>query len=80
MASAESYITNDDSPFLIEHVIKDQLVLTQQTVMFYEKLVKVLGKEKVTLHLLEKVQNSGKEFEKPENLQTVFSFFDKTLK
>ena len=80
MANPESYITSDDPPFLIEHGTKDQLVPTQQSVMFYEKLVKVLGKEKVTLHLLEGVQHGGKEFETPENLQMVFSFLDKTLK
>ena len=80
MANPESYITSDDPPFLIEHGTKDQFVPTQQSVMFYEKLVKILGKEKVTLHLLEGVQHGGKEFETPENLQMVFSFLDKTLK
>ena len=47
MANPESYITSDDPPFLIEHGTKDQIVPTQQSVMFYEKLEKVLGKEKV---------------------------------
>ncbi len=80
MANPESYITSDDPPFLIEHGTKDPIVPTQQSVLFYEKLVKVLGKEKVTLHLLEGVQHGGKEFETPENLQIVFSFLDKILK
>lgn len=39
MANPESYITSDDPPFLIEHGTKDQIVPTQQSVMFYEKLV-----------------------------------------
>ena len=80
MANPESYITSDDPPFLIEHGTKDQLVPTQQSVMFYEKLEKVLGKENVILHLLEGAQHGGKEFETPENLQIVFSFLDKILK
>ena len=80
MANPESYITSDDPPFLIEHGTKDQIVPTQQSVMFYEKLEKVLGKEKVILHLLEGAQHGGKEFETPENLQIVFSFLDKILK
>lgn len=80
MANPESYITSDDPPFLIQHGTKDPIVPTQQSVLFYEKLVKVLGKEKVTLHLLEGVQHGGKEFETPENLQIVFSFLDKILK
>ena len=80
MANPESYITSDDPAFLIQHGTKDPIVPTQQSVLFYEKLVKVLGKEKVTLHLLEGVQHGGKEFETPENLQIVFSFLDKILK
>jgi acetyl esterase/lipase len=80
MANPESYITSDDPPFLIQHGTKDPIVPTQQSVLFYEKLVKVLGKEKVTLYLLEGVQHGGKEFETPENLQIVFSFLDKILK
>ena len=44
MPNPESYITRDDPPFLIEHGTKDQMVPTQQSVMFYEKLEKVLGK------------------------------------
>jgi len=80
MANPESYITSDDPLFLIQHGTKDPIVPTQQSVLFYEKLVKVLGKEKVTLHLLEGVQHGGKEFETPENLQIVFSFLGKILK
>jgi acetyl esterase/lipase len=80
MANPESYITSDDPPFLIQHGTKDPIVPTQQSVLFYEKLVKVLGKEKVTLYLLEGVPHGGKEFETPENLQIVFSFLDKILK
>jgi hypothetical protein len=40
----------------------------------------VLGKQKVTLHLLEGAQHGGEEFETPENLQIVFAFLDKILK
>ncbi len=79
-ANPETYITKDDPPFLIEHGTKDQIVPTQQSVMFYEKLEKVLGKEKAILHLLKGAQHGGKEFETTENLQIVFSFLDKILK
>lgn len=80
MANPESYITSDDPPFLIEHGTKDQIVPTQQSVIFFGKLEKVLGKEKVKLHLLEGVKHGGKQFETPENLEIVFSFLDKILK
>ena len=80
MANPETYITSDDPPFLIEHGTKDPIVPTQQSVIFFSKLEKVLGKQKVTLHLLEGAKHGGKEFETPENLQIVFSFLDKILK
>ena len=64
----------------IENGNKGQIVATQHAVMLYEKLEKILGKEKVILHVLEGVQHGGKEIETPENLQIVFSFLDKILK
>lgn len=80
MANPETYITKDDPPFFIEHGTKDQIVPTQQSVLFYEKLQKVLGKEKVTLHLLDGAKHGGEAFETPANLDLVFSFLDKRLK
>ena len=80
MANPETYITKDDPPFFIEHGTKDQIVPTQQSVMLYNTLKKVLGKKKVTLHLLEGAKHGGKEFETSENLERVFSFLDKVLK
>ena len=80
MANPETYITKDDPPFFIEHGTKDQLEPTQQSVLFSEKLKKVLGNKKVTLHLLEGAKHGGKEFETSENLERVFSFLDKVLK
>ena len=79
-ANPETYISKDDPAFFIEHGTKDQLVPTQQSVMFYNKLKKVLGKEKVNLHLLEGAKHGGMEFETPENLERVFNFLDQILK
>jgi len=80
LANPETYITKDDPPFLIEHGTKDQLVPTQQSVNFAAKLEKVVGKEKVTLHLLEGARHGGPQFETAENLSLVFAFLDKYLK
>jgi acetyl esterase/lipase len=80
MANPETYISKDDPPFLIEHGTKDQLVPTQQSVNFAAKLTPVLGKEKVTIRLLEDTRHGGPQFETKENLELVFRFLDALLK
>jgi len=80
LANPETYITKDDPPFLIEHGTKDQLVPTQQSINFAAKLTAVLGKEKVTIHLLEDARHGGPQFETKENLELVFKFLDSVLK
>ena len=80
LANPESYISKDDPPFFIEHGTKDQLVPTQQSVNFAAKLTPVLGKEKVTIHLLEGARHGGSQFETKENLELVFRFLDAVLK
>ena len=80
LANPETYISKDDPPFLIEHGAKDQLVPTQQSVNFAAKLTPVLGKEKVTIHLLEDTRHGGAPFETKENLTLVFHFLDTVLK
>ena len=80
LANPETYISKDDPPFLIEHGTKDQLVPTQQSVNFAAKLIPVLGKEKVTIHLLEDARHGGPQFETKENLELVFQFLNAVLK
>ena len=80
LANPETYISKDDPPFLIEHGAKDQLVPTQQSVNFAAKLTPVLGKDKVTIHLLEDAKHGGPQFETKENLELVFRFLDAVLK
>ena len=80
MANPESYITSDDPPFLIQHGTKDPIVPTQQSINFAKKLETVLGKEKVTLVLLEGSKHGGPAFQTPENLKLVVAFLDAFLK
>ena len=80
LANPETYITKDDPPFLIEHGTEDQLVPTQQSINFAAKLTPVLGKEKVTIHLLKNARHGGPQFETKENLELVFRFLDAVLK
>jgi acetyl esterase/lipase len=78
-ANPETYISVDDPPFLIQHGTKDGTVPTQQSEEFYDKLVKVLGKDKVTLNLLQEAGHGGPQFEDPKNLDLVFKFLDREL-
>lgn len=80
LANPETYITKDDPPFLIEHGTKDQLVPTQQSVLFAEKLEHVLGKDKVNLVLLQEARHGGPQYKAAENLEVVFTFLDSNLK
>ena len=80
LANPETYISKDDPPFLIEHGTKDQLVPTQQSVNFAAKLTPVLGKEKVTIHLLKDARHGGPQFKTKENLELVFQFLNAVLK
>lgn len=79
LANPESYITKGNPPFLIMHGTKDQLVPTQQSVLFAEKLKKVLGKNKVTLYLLQGAHHGGPEFDDPAIIKMVFDFLNRWL-
>ena len=80
LANPETYITKDDPPFFIEHGSKDNTVPVQQSENFYEKLVAVLGEQKVTLIVLEGAGHGGPQFETKGNLEKVFVFLDRILK
>lgn len=78
-ANPETYISQDDPPFLIQHGTKDPIVPTQQSEEFYAKLRKVLGKDKVILTLLKGEGHGGPQFNDPKNIDFVFEFLDKQL-
>jgi acetyl esterase/lipase len=79
-ANPATYITKDDPPFFVEHGTADHLVPTEQSIEFSKALEKVLGKEKVTLQLLEGAGHGTPHFSTQENLNRVFNFLDKLLK
>lgn len=79
-ANPETYISDDDPPFFIQHGTKDHLVPTEQSINFAKKLESVLGKEHVTLVLLKGSKHGGPAFEAPENLKLVFAFLNTHLK
>lgn len=76
----ETYITENDPAFLIQHGTADPNVPTQQSIDFVEKLTAVLGEEKVELTLFDGAVHGGEPFNSEENLKEVFSFLDEALK
>jgi acetyl esterase/lipase len=79
-ANPETYISANNPPFFIQHGSIDKLVPTQQSVEFAEKLTAILGKDKVTMEVLEGANHGGPAFGTPENLAKVFDFLDKYIK
>ena len=79
-ANPETYISSDDPAFFIQHGTIDQAIPTQQAIVFYNKLVPVLGEENVTLNLLKGARHADPAFITEENLDLVFTFLDKVLK
>jgi acetyl esterase/lipase len=79
-ANPETYISIDDPYFYIQHGLEDEKVPTQQSENFYNALVKVLGKEKVKLEILQGAKHGGNEFESKENTDKIFNYLDKIRK
>ncbi len=79
-ANPETYISADDAVFFIQHGTIDKLVPTQQSIQFAEKLTAILGKDKVSIELLEGANHGGPQFETAKNLKKVILFLDKNLK
>ncbi len=79
-ASPATYISPNDPPFFIEHGTNDPLVPTEQSKKFYAALVKTLGKDRVTITLLNGAGHGGPQFDTTENMAAVFVFLNKYLK
>jgi acetyl esterase/lipase len=79
-ANPETYISEDDPPFFIQHGLIDPLVPYPQSVNFAKKLEQALGKGKVTIELIPGTGHGGPAFQTEQNLKKVFAFLDKYLK
>ncbi len=80
LANPETYITANDPPFFIQHGKKDNIVPYQQSVNLANKLELAIGKDKVTLNLIDGAGHGGSEFSSVQNMKTVFEFLDRYLK
>lgn len=79
-ANPETYITENDPAFLIQHGSSDPNVPAQQSMDFAEELTKTLGEDKVEFNLFEDAVHGGEPFNAKENLDDVFTFLDRFLK
>jgi acetyl esterase/lipase len=78
-ANAANYIDAQTPPFFIQHGKNDPMVPTEQSLYLYEQLLPVLGKDKVTLSLLDNAGHGGRAFETAANIQLVLQFLNKHL-
>lgn len=83
-ANPISYITPEDSPFLIQHGTQDCLVPPQQSQILYDALSPVIGIEHVSLTYLPaghgEFSATGNAFDNTKNIALLLDFFDQYLK
>lgn len=78
-ANAESYISPDMPPFLIQHGTSDSMVPYLQSVELAERIRKHAGEDKAMLMLLEGGGHGGEKFDEMDTLLAIKEFLDKHL-
>jgi acetyl esterase/lipase len=78
--SPMTYITSDSSPFYLQQGNADEIVPYLQSVNFAKALTTAIGKEKVTLNLLENANHFDPVHSSPENMNKALDFLDRFLK
>lgn len=80
LANPMTYIHQDMPPIMIMHGSLDQVVPTQQSIIFAEMIEEKVGKERVCFEILEGAYHGGPEFDCDENVEKVIAFLDRYLK
>ncbi|MGC4232075.1 MAG: alpha/beta hydrolase [Niabella sp.] len=80
VSNPERYISKDDPCFYIQHGLADDHVPWKQSQVFADKLIKILGKDKVFLHLVEGVGHATDPFFTEENYAKSLDFLDKMFR
>jgi acetyl esterase/lipase len=78
--SPMTYITSDSSPFYLQNGKADQIVPYLQSANFAEALTAAIGKEKVTLNLIEDTNHFDSIYYSPENMNKALDFLGRFLK
>lgn len=73
----ENHISLEAPPVFLQHGDRDTYVPYLQSVDFYEKLVKVVGSEKVTLEILSGYEHADDRMFEEANVRKVFDFLDR---
>jgi acetyl esterase/lipase len=80
-ANAENYISKESAPELIEYGLVDNSVAYMQATSLAEKLIAVIGKDKVGIVLFpEGGHGGGDAFTGDENMKKIFAFFDRYVR
>jgi acetyl esterase/lipase len=79
-ASPQTYITDDDPAFFIQHGTADRNIPITQSINFAKSLTDVLGATNVTLEQLEGAGHGTSEFRTSENIAKVLSWLDTFMK
>lgn len=75
-----TYITNNDPPFFIEHGLTDCTVPFAQSQYLYDRLLPVLGSQKVKLKFLSATGHGGGLFDNSATITEAIDFLDSYLK
>ncbi len=79
-ANPETYIRENAAPFLIQHGLIDPVVPVQQSMGLAENLMRVCGKDRVTLEPFDGFEHGDRRFESPVNVKRVLEFLDAHIK
>jgi acetyl esterase/lipase len=79
-ASPQTYITEDDPAFFIQHGTADTNIPLTQSVNFAKALSDRLGASKVTFEKIEGAGHGTSEFRTTENIAKVLAWLDKLMK
>lgn len=80
-ANAETYISKESAPELIEYGLVDNSVAYMQATSLAEKLLAAIGRDKVGIVLFPQGGHGGGDaFEGDGNMKKIFAFFDRYLR
>jgi acetyl esterase/lipase len=80
IANPMLYVLKNMPPLLIQHGRLDSMVPVQQSMIFAEKLARIVGQDCFEFNILEGAGHGDPLFETDENMERVFSFLDRYLK
>jgi acetyl esterase/lipase len=80
LANPMTYVHGHMPPLLIQHGRLDELVPVQQSMIFVDKLEKYVSPDRFEFDIIEGAGHADPLFETDENMDRVFTFFNKHLK